>query len=555
MALKSWAGPYEYVDPKDGWEKKSFYDWSSGDSIWTRSTYTLSDANVLPETRIIEWQGETGTFKGTDSRAVAAIKSELYAGHGVSAGYCLDEKSDVDHPVTEFFNRNNWAHYTWKKQDPNHRVCIVGWDDNYDASNFQNSAGVTPPGNGAWIVKQSSGGEADGQEFPNKNAWGIVNEDGEHTGYFYLSYYDQSLSGLVTFDFDLDATSTTDTYADQYDFLTERDALVTSSDVPVSSANIFEAQGDMTLEAVMCATYRENTTVTYQVYLLDDEATTPTQPGHSTLVSTTQAAYTYGGYHRTALAEADQVRMRDGQRYAVVTTAKCNDDGKWYQGVACNTDSFAAKLNAGESFTGTTAGTASGVSEATDWSDWLKVKEGINGQITWSVDNAPVKAFSRKSNWASAEELAALRQAVADAKAKLAATQVSADGTDVYPSKTWVAQEEYDQVVAGIATAEALLVQAGDDSSGTVDASEVSGAAAALANFDPRPGTKQDSSGEKDHDEGGAIAANPVEPAAYTGSCSGTPSTGDTTPAVPAALLAAFGLSVLFAAVCRLRRS
>ena len=560
VTVKGWAGPYEYVDEKDGWEKKGYYDWSSDDSIWTRSSYTLSDANVLPEPRIIEWKGETGTFKGTDSRAVAAIKSELYAGHGVSAGYHLDETNDVDHPVTKYFNRNTWAHYTWEKNAPNHRVCIVGWDDNYDASNFQNSAGITPPGNGAWIVKQSSGAESDGQEFPDRNAWGIVNEDGEHTGYFYLSYYDQSLSGLVTFDFDLDATDTADTYADQYDFLTERDAISVSSDVPLSSANIFEAQGDMTLEAVMSATYRENTTVTYQVYLLDDEATTPTQAGHSTLACTTQATYAYGGYHRTALAEADQVRMRAGQRYAVVTTQKCNDDGKWYQGVACNTDSFAGKLNAGESFTGTTAGTVSGASEATDWSDWLKVKEGINGQVVWSVDNAPVKAFSRKSTWASTQELAALRQAVADAKAKLAAAQVSADGTDVEAAKTWVTQEEYDQATADIAAAEALLSQAGDDLSGMVETGDVSEAAAALANFDPQPGAKKSESGDDGNEKanGSSAADNPVasgqnaKPAAKHKA--GTPSTGDMRIAAPAALLAASGAGALLAAACRHHR-
>ena len=569
VTVTCWAGPYVYVDEKDGREKKGYYDWSSDNSIWTRSSYTLSDANVLPEPRIIEWKGETGTFKGTDSRAVAAIKSELYAGHGVSAGYHLDETNDADHPVTKYFNRNTWAHYTWEKNAPNHRVCIVGWDDNYDASNFQNSAGITPPGNGAWIVKQSSGAESDGQEFQDYNAWGIVNEDGEHTGYFYLSYYDQSLSGLVTFDFDLDATDTADTYADQYDFLTERDAISVSSDVPLSSANIFEAQGDMTLEAVMSATYRENTTVTYQVYLLDDEATTPTEAGHSTLACTTQATYAYGGYHRTALAEADQVRMRAGQRYAVVTTQKCNDDGKWYQGVACNTGSFAGKLNAGESFTGTTAGTVSGASEATVWSDWLKVKEGINKQTTWSVDNAPVKAFSRKSTWASTEELAALRQAVANAKAKLAAAQVSADGTDVDPAKTWVTQEEYDQATASIAAAEALLARAGDDLSGMVETSDVSEAAAALANFDPQPGTKQDKGDDKKDDKGDgsddkggektddSSTSDNADASTHTAKSSkaGIPSTGDASAAAPAALLAVSGAGTLLAAARRRSRN
>ncbi len=50
----------------------------------------------------------------------------------------------------------------------NHEVLIVGWDDNYPAANFA----TTPPGNGAFIVK---------------NSWGTSWGSG---GYFYASYYD-----------------------------------------------------------------------------------------------------------------------------------------------------------------------------------------------------------------------------------------------------------------------------------------------------------------------------------------------------------------------------
>jgi C1A family cysteine protease len=53
---------------------------------------------------------------------------------------------------------------------PNHEVLIIGWDDNYSASNFSSR----PAGDGAWICK---------------NSWG--KNSGEN-GYLYLSYYDET---------------------------------------------------------------------------------------------------------------------------------------------------------------------------------------------------------------------------------------------------------------------------------------------------------------------------------------------------------------------------
>ncbi len=57
--------------------------------------------------------------------------------------------------------------------DSDHAVLIVGWDDAYPASNFKD--GTEPPGNGAFIVRNSWG-----------TGWG---ED----GYFYASYYDKHI--------------------------------------------------------------------------------------------------------------------------------------------------------------------------------------------------------------------------------------------------------------------------------------------------------------------------------------------------------------------------
>ena len=54
----------------------------------------------------------------------------------------------------------------------NHAITVVGWDDNYPKENFA----MTPPGNGAWIIK---------------NSWG---SDWGENGFFYISYYDGSFA-------------------------------------------------------------------------------------------------------------------------------------------------------------------------------------------------------------------------------------------------------------------------------------------------------------------------------------------------------------------------
>ncbi|MDO5861177.1 C1 family peptidase, partial [Methanobrevibacter sp.] len=73
-----------------------------------------------------------------------------------------------------YFNEKTSAHYVNKSLSPNHAVAIVGWDDNYKADNFL----ITPPGDGAWIVK---------------NSWA---SDWGDNGYFYISYYEKSFFEL-----------------------------------------------------------------------------------------------------------------------------------------------------------------------------------------------------------------------------------------------------------------------------------------------------------------------------------------------------------------------
>ncbi|MBP5284786.1 MAG: hypothetical protein ILO34_01595, partial [Kiritimatiellae bacterium] len=66
------------------------------------------------------------------------------------------------------------AYYCDVESGGNHAIAIIGWDDAFDAGRF----GKQPPGDGAWIVK---------------NSWGVEKGDG---GYNYVSYYDVNIAML-----------------------------------------------------------------------------------------------------------------------------------------------------------------------------------------------------------------------------------------------------------------------------------------------------------------------------------------------------------------------
>ena len=94
---------------------------------------------------------------------VDEVKKAILNYGAVSIGYASSS-------TEPYFNKDTSAQYTNESLPADHAVAIIGWDDNYSADNFL----ITPPENGAWIVKNSWGTE-----------WG-------DEGYFYLSYYEKS---------------------------------------------------------------------------------------------------------------------------------------------------------------------------------------------------------------------------------------------------------------------------------------------------------------------------------------------------------------------------
>ena len=520
----------------------NYYDWSVSENLRTTSEYQLEASYELPSVTKFDDQGN---YAGLNQEGINAVKSQLLAGRAVATASFTETADRDSQAKPTIFNYDTWAEYATtadKSSHPVHAVTIIGWDDNYSSSNFLE--GKQPSGNGAWLVK-NSWGSSNTEEFPHE--WGIQ-EDGEYSGCFWLSYYDETIQDLMAFDFDVNTSTSSETFIhDQYDYLPQDSEIVSASDEKTSSANEFTAGEDRVLRALTCQTAKPNTQVTYEVYLLDGNAISPTD---GTLVLTKEASYEYGGYHRLMLTDdEDQVAMRKGQRYSVVVTQKCGD--KYYQ-IATRNDNagikhygqWVAKLNDSESWT-----LSNGV-----WSDWKAVSETVTKDTSYVVDNFPIKGLATQKSWASVDELSALETAIAKAKDALASAYISADGSDVPEGETWMMQECYDELAATVAAAEEQLALAGSDykttlANTTPDSATVSTATASLA-FTTQTGTAA----------APASAAEPNSASTSAAKASASPTTGDGTQpfaallAASAAIAAAAAMASVIAARRRVRK-
>lgn len=106
----------------------------------------------------------------SDSDRQKYIKQLITENGIISVGiYAGPEWNDTD--IKEVYNQDF-------KLGANHEVGLVGWDDDYEFTNYKDKNGQ--PLKGAWIMR---------------NSWGEKWGEG---GYAYVSYYDTSLAGGVT---------------------------------------------------------------------------------------------------------------------------------------------------------------------------------------------------------------------------------------------------------------------------------------------------------------------------------------------------------------------
>ena len=279
----------------------------------------------------------------------------------------------------------------------NHVVTIVGWDDSYNSGHF--ISGKQPPGNGAWIVKNSWGGIS--EPFPNymPGGWGI---DGE--GYFYLSYYDKSISFAESFDFYTEDGGQQEErfLIDQYDYMPSSGVTSVSVPEPVSMANVFAAREAQFVRSFSCETGNPNTKVTYELYRLKEGYKNPKD---GTLLTTVSETYPYGGYHRIRLNE--EFFINKGQSYSVIVTQQAEDGYKIIADNALNQAGMGYANSIGNHYTNYAVGIIntgeSFVFSEGNWQDWKEIVAEIQrspdirvpvfGTI-YDYDNLPIKAYS-----------------------------------------------------------------------------------------------------------------------------------------------------------------
>lgn len=373
--LSTWQGAANEGDvpytAKDG-TLSNTSDWSLNEDQRNLAAVYLQNADFLPSPADFS----QGAYR-YDASATQQIKQALVDTGAVAIAYYADQSSPDGIIDGTYFNYTNYCQYVDTYVVANHGVSIVGWDDTYSKTNF--NAGKQPIADGAWLIKNSWG-----------DSWGT------HQGYFWLSYYDQTITQVTSYH-----GNATDTYDNnyQYDYLgLASGGTYGAQENSISVANVFTANGAETLEAVSVVTEAPNSTVTIVINKLSNKNDGPVGP-NAQQVATKVVNIPYSGYHTIKLDAP--ISLAAGESFSIVETIK-DSDGYWYMPVevAASASNQVVARNANESYI------LNDVS-CEDTADF-SVQHNDDGS-TFTIGNAMIKAFTNNVDTAPAPAVQTLQ--------------------------------------------------------------------------------------------------------------------------------------------------
>ena len=225
----------------------------------------------------------------SDGKNYEGIKEAVFQYGGVQSSLYSTIRSSQG--SSEFYNKDTSAYCYIGTEKPNHDVVIIGWDDNYPASNFN-----TPlEGDGAFICQ---------------NSWG---EDFGEGGIFYVSYYDTNIGTHNVVYTRVDET-------DNYDHIYQSDLCgwvgkMGYDNEEIYGANVFTAEGDEDVAAA--SFYATGADTSYELYLVHDFED---EKSLDDRIKVAEGSCKQAGYYTVDFKTPMQVKA--GERYAIVLYIK-----------------------------------------------------------------------------------------------------------------------------------------------------------------------------------------------------------------------------------------